>query len=205
MDDAPLRASDADREQALIALREHLVAGRLTLEEFCERVDAALRATDTGDLAHLQNDLPEALIGSAGSRRMAARFTAALLGRVVRRGKFRLRGWTVAASVCGDLDFDLRDATMDEERAAVTVLAVCGNVDVYVPEGVNVDVAGLTVFGHRRDFGHDAGQPDAPSIHVRVFGVAGTIDVWRVPRDMRGSSYREIVRTLPDSRPQLPA
>ena len=94
---------------------------------------------------------------------------------------------------------------MDEERAAVTVLAVCGNVDVYVPEGVNVDVAGLTVFGHHRDFGHDAGQPDAPSIHVRVFGVFGTIDVWRVPRDMRGGSYGEIVRTLPGSRPQLPA
>ena len=204
MDNAPLRASDADREQALIALREHLVA-RLTLEEFCERVDAALRATDTGDLAHLQNDLPEVVTGSAGSRRMAARFTAALLGHVVRRGKFRLRRRTVAASVCGDLDFDLRDATMDEERAAVTVLAAFGNVDIYVPEGVNVDIAGLTVFGHHRDFGHDAGQPDAPSIHVRVVGFAGTIDVWRVPRDMRGSSYGEIMRTLPDRRPQLPA
>ena len=36
---------------------------------------------------------------------------------------------------------------------AVTVLAAFGNVDVYVPEGVNVDVGGLTVFGHRRDWG----------------------------------------------------
>jgi hypothetical protein len=205
MDDAPLRASDADREDAVIALREHLVAGRLTLEEFCERVDAALQATDTGELAHLQTDLPQAPIGSAGSRRMAARFTAALLGHVVRRGKFRLRRQTVAASAFGDLDFDLRDATMDEEQAAVTVLAAFGNVDIYVPEGVNVDVSGLTVFGHRRDWGHDAGQPDAPSIHVRVFGFAGTIDVWRVPREMRGSSYGEIVRAFPDRRPQLPA
>jgi hypothetical protein len=94
---------------------------------------------------------------------------------------------------------------MDEERAAVTVLAALGNVDIYVPEGVNVDIAGLTVFGHHRDFGRDAGQPDAPSIHVRVVGFAGTIDVWRVPRDMRGSNYGEIMRTLQDSRPQLPA
>jgi hypothetical protein len=94
---------------------------------------------------------------------------------------------------------------MDEERAVVTVLAAFGNVDIYVPEGVNVDVGGLTVFGHRRDWGRDAGQPDAPSIHVRVFGFAGTVDVWRVPRDMRGSSYGEIVRAFPDRRPQLPA
>lgn len=191
-----MRASDADREQALVALRRHLVAGRLTLEEFCERVDAALRAKVTGELAHLQDDLPEALVESAGSRRRPARFTAALLGHVVRRGQFRLRRWTFAASAFGDLDFDLRDATMDQGRAGVTVLALFGNVDVYVPEGVNVDVGGLTIFGHRRDWGRDAGQPDAPIVHLRVFGFAGTIDVWRVPRDMRGSTYRDILRTL---------
>jgi hypothetical protein len=206
MDDASLRASDADRERALVVLREHLVAGRLTLEEFCERVDAALRARVTGELAHLQDDLPEALIETARSRRRPARFTAALLGHVVRRGQFRLRRWAFAASAFGDLDFDLRDATMDKgRRAAVTVLAAFGNVDVYVPEGVNVDVGGLTVFGHRRDWGRDAGQPDAPSIHIRVLGFAGTIDVWRVPRDMRGSSYREILHKLHDRRRQAPA
>jgi len=196
MDDASLRASDADREQALAALREHMVAGRLTLEEFCARADAALRSTVAGELAKLQDDLPHALVKSSDSRRKPARFTAALLGKVVRRGKFRLRRWTLAASVAGDLDLDLRDATMDEARAAVTVFAAFGNVDVYVPEGVNVDVGGLTIFGHRRDWGRDAGQPDAPGLHVRVFGFAGTVDVWRVPRDLRDSSYREILRAL---------
>jgi Domain of unknown function (DUF1707)/Cell wall-active antibiotics response 4TMS YvqF len=196
MDNASLRASDADREQAIAALREHMVAGRLTLEEFCARAESALRSTVAGELAELQNDLPHALVKSPDSRRKPARFTAALLGKVVRRGRFRLRRWTVAASVRGDLDLDLRDATMDEARATVTVLAAFGNVDVYVPEGANVDVGGLTVFGHRRDWGRDAGQPDAPSIHVRVFGFAGTVDVWRVPRDLRDSSYRDILRTM---------
>lgn len=196
MDDASLRASDADREQALAALREHMIAGRLTLEEFCARVDAALRSKVAGELAKLQDDLPHALVPSAGSRRRAARFTAALLGKVVRRGRFRLRRWTLGASVFGDLDLDLRDATMDEPRAAVTVLAAFGNADIYVPEGVNVDVGGLNVFGHRRDWGRDAGQPDAPSIHVRVIGFAGTVDVWRVPRDLHDSSYRDILRTM---------
>jgi hypothetical protein len=196
MDDASLRASDADRERALVALREHLVAGRLTLEEFCARVDAALRARLAGELAHLHDDLPDALMKSPGSGRRPARFTAALWGRVVKRGRFRLGRWSVAVSVFGDLDFDLRDVSMDEERAAVTVVAAFGNVDLYVPEGVNVDVGGLTVFGHRRDWGRDAGQPDAPAIHVRIVGFAATIDVWRVPHDLRDSTYREIIRTM---------
>jgi hypothetical protein len=196
MADASLRVSDADREQAVVALREHLVAGRLTLEEFCDRVDAALRAKVAAELARLHDDLPQALGAPTGSRRNPARYTAALFGRVVRRGQLRLRRWSVACSVFGDLDFDLRDATVDRGRTAVTVLAAFGNVDIYVPEGVNVDVGGLTVFGHRRDWGRDAGQPDAPNIHVRVLGFAGTIDLWRVPREMRGNSYREIIRAL---------
>jgi hypothetical protein len=120
MDDASLRASDADREQALVALREHMLPGRLTLEEFCERADAALQATVGHELAHLQKDLPAALTQAPDSRRRPARFTAALLGRIVRRGRFRLRRWALAASVFGDLDLDLRDATVEEGQAAVT-------------------------------------------------------------------------------------
>jgi hypothetical protein len=87
----------------------------------------------------------------------------------------------------------------------ITVLAAFGNVDVYVPEGVNVEVGGITVFGHRRDWGRDAGRPDAPAVRVRVLGVAGTIDVWRVPHEMRASSYSEIFRQLEGRQRQLPA
>jgi DUF1707 SHOCT-like domain len=59
MDDASLRVSDADREHAVIALREHLLAGRLTLEEISERVEAALRARLGRELARVREDLPE--------------------------------------------------------------------------------------------------------------------------------------------------
>ena len=51
MDDAFMRISDDDREQAVVALREHLLAGRLTLEEFSERVETALRARVGMELA----------------------------------------------------------------------------------------------------------------------------------------------------------
>jgi DUF1707 SHOCT-like domain/Cell wall-active antibiotics response LiaF, C-terminal len=205
MDDGSLRASDADREQAVAALREHLLAGRLTLEEFSERVDSALRAQVIGELAHLQNDLPEVFPEPAGSRRKPVRFTTAFLGHVVRRGRLRLRRWALAASAFGDLDLDLRDASIDQRRTAVTVLAAFGNVDIYVPEGVNVSISGFTILGHRRDWGRDAVRPDAPAIHVRVIGVAGTIDVWQVRRDLHDSSYSDILHALEDRPRQLPA
>jgi hypothetical protein len=50
-DDASLRISDAEREQTVISLREHPLAGRLTLEEFSERVEATLRARIGAELA----------------------------------------------------------------------------------------------------------------------------------------------------------
>jgi Domain of unknown function (DUF1707)/Cell wall-active antibiotics response 4TMS YvqF len=199
-----MRVSDDDRERAVLELREHLLAGRLTLEEFSGRVEAALRARAAGELARVQEDLPDIFVPAAGSHRKPARVTAALFGHVVRRGRLRLRRRAVIASVFGDLDFDLREVTVDGWRTTVTVLAAFGNVDVYVPEGINVEVDGVTVFGHRRDWGRDTDRPDAPSIQVHVLGFAGTIDVWRVPGDMRDASYKDIRRQLLPRQRQLP-
>ena len=203
MDDPFIRVSDADREQTVVSLREHLLAGRLTLEEFSERVEIALRASVSGELARVQQDLPP-VIPAAGSPRLPTRLTATLFGHAVRRGRLRLRGWTVAAVACGDLDFDLRQAAIDRPRTAAIVLLAFGNIDVYVPEGVNVDVSGLTIFGHLRERGHDTGTPDAPTIHIRAAGCCATVDVWRVPTDAHGS-YSDIVRQVKDRERELPA
>jgi hypothetical protein len=202
-DDASIRVSDDDREQAVVLLREHLLAGRLTLEEFSERVGAALGARVGGELVRVQEDLPAVSSRVSGPRRKPVRFTAAVLGHAVRRGRLRLRKWTLAASALGDLDFDLREATIDQPQTAVTVLVAFGNADIYVPEGVSVDVSGMTIFGHRREWGRDIGRPDAPAVHVRVLGCFRTVDVWRVPHEMRGS-YSEIFRQLQERQRQLP-
>ena len=56
--DPRIRASDADRDRAASLLREHHAAGRLTAEEFHERMDRALDATTLGELDELMADLP---------------------------------------------------------------------------------------------------------------------------------------------------
>ena len=52
------RASDADRDQTAAALREHLAAGRLTIQEFDERLDQAYAAKTLGELDQVMADLP---------------------------------------------------------------------------------------------------------------------------------------------------
>jgi hypothetical protein len=196
------RVSDAEREQTVVALRDDLLAGRLTLEEFSERVEIAYQARIGQELVDARRNLPDLSAGVSRLRR-PTRLTAGLFGHVVRRGRLRLTGWTVAVSVFADVDLDLREAEIDTPLTAVTVLAAFGNVDVYVPEGINVDVGGLTVFGRRREWGRDAASRGTPTVHVRMLGFFGTVDVWRVPHQMRGS-YSEIVRQLEEQQRQLP-
>jgi hypothetical protein len=83
-----MRASDADRDAVLAELGEHFQAGRLTLEEFDERSDVALRSRTYGELADLTRDLPalvrlpasspKAQSGHGGLRLPVAAIAAAL-------------------------------------------------------------------------------------------------------------------------------
>jgi hypothetical protein len=53
-----LRVGDADREAVAAHLREHFAQGRLTLDEFNGRLDAAFAAVKQSDLDSVTTDLP---------------------------------------------------------------------------------------------------------------------------------------------------
>ena len=61
-----LKASDADRERIVEQLRRHAAEGRLTMDEFEERMAAAYEARTYGALAELTRDLPVELGTSGG-------------------------------------------------------------------------------------------------------------------------------------------
>src|SRR5215471_13402185 len=56
--DPRIRASDADRERTATLLREHHAQGRLSPEEFNDRLDQVFAAKTIGDLDALLADLP---------------------------------------------------------------------------------------------------------------------------------------------------
>ena len=66
-----MRVGDAEREATVAELREHYASGRLTQEEFNERVDKAFAAKTRGDLTSVLRDLPSArplaTAGASGS------------------------------------------------------------------------------------------------------------------------------------------
>jgi Domain of unknown function (DUF1707) len=92
-DPATLRVADADRERLGDELREHLVAGRLSQEEFEERLERALEARTQGELDSLRGDLP---MSADGVRRAQAERRRHLRRRLVQEA-----GGTVGVSaVC---------------------------------------------------------------------------------------------------------
>ena len=76
--DSGVRASDAEREGAVAALRAAAGEGRLDVEELDERTMRAYAATTRGELAALLDDLPAAPLPSRRGPRMPGRpgFTA---------------------------------------------------------------------------------------------------------------------------------
>ena len=67
-----MRASDRDRQQVVEQLRSALGDGRLTMEEYVDRMEAAYQAATYGDLVPLCADLPASGPVIAGPQTAAA-------------------------------------------------------------------------------------------------------------------------------------
>jgi len=70
MDDG-FRAADADRERVAAVLREEMAVGRLTMEEFEDRLSRAYEAKTWADLRALTADLPVDIAFEGEVRRAA--------------------------------------------------------------------------------------------------------------------------------------
>jgi|SRR5271166_5616887 len=60
-----LRIGDAERDAVAAELQEHFAHGRLTLEEFNQRLDGVFAAKTQSDLSRLTRDLPHVRSGGA--------------------------------------------------------------------------------------------------------------------------------------------
>lgn len=176
-----VRASDDDRDRAVLSLREHLAAGRLTLEEFTERMSTALAATTTADLDAPLRELPQAT-SAATPRRRRTRFLLSIFSSVERQGRLRLGRRVLCVACFANIDLDLREATLERDVLTVIAFGLFSAIDVYVPEGIEADIGGLIVFGHRDANGNDVPPvPGSPLVRFTVFGLFSGVDLWRVP------------------------
>jgi uncharacterized protein DUF1707/cell wall-active antibiotic response 4TMS protein YvqF len=165
-------AGDADRSKAIVTLRDAAVEGRLTLDEFADRVERAeLARTDT-ELAEIVADLPAAGVADLPVAH------GAWFSRLTRGGRWELAPSSKVLSVCGTIDLDLGQATLHGAETVVHVRNVFGTVTILVPRGVHVSVDGGGPFGTRDIDLPDTGPVgDAPRLRIVTSGVGGTLRV----------------------------
>jgi len=124
-----------------------------------------------------------------------SRFSGVVFGSVERKGRWRLPRFALLGVLFGDADIDMRKAEIGGPVITITAFVLFGNADFYAPTGVDIDLGGVTVFGHRREHGDDEPTPDAPLIRIRVYSMFGTSDVWRIAPETSGS-FRELIRSV---------
>ncbi|QDY80928.1 DUF1707 domain-containing protein [Streptomyces qinzhouensis] len=194
-----MRASDTERERIAERLREAVAEGRLTMEEFNERLDAVYQARTLGELEPLVSDLPAT--PSAGATPAAApaagrapqRWSERIGGEVTSRKAFAVWGgfgrqgrWTVpkvfsAFVMMGGGDLDLREANFEDREVTIRCWAIMGAVDVIVPPEVTVEVKGLGIMGSFGEYGDNDSVPDpaAPRIRFEGMGLMGGVRILR--------------------------
>jgi class 3 adenylate cyclase len=179
------RVADADRDRTVTQLREHVVEGRLTLDEFSERVGLAFQARTRGDLLAVMADLPQAPLPgdrlpepSSTPTKKKRRWHVAVMSGHSTKGRWRISGKTNAVAVMGGCDMDLRGAEIEGPEIEITAVAFWGGVDIIVPEGFDVELRGFSFMGGRNLRLRDVPiVPGSPRIVVRGFAVMGGIDV----------------------------
>jgi len=171
-----VRASDADRDRAVEALASASAEGRLTLEEYSERSDAALTARTLGDLASLTADLPAT--PPAGAAPATTNITA-VLGNESRKGPWVVPPHLTVRSVLGDCHLEMQQAIIRQRVTTIDVTVRFGSVTVFVPDGVDVRMTGRAVLGAKSSELRGEPQPGAPVLEVRCDVVCGAVTVRR--------------------------
>ena len=170
--------------------------GRIDLSEFGERVEAAYAAGTLADLAALVADLPPdgpppvEIVGTRTPEELSNVF-----------GDIRLAGVAEAprrlSTVFGDVRLDLRGLRTDRDRVEVHLQTWFGDVDVVVPEGVDAELHGRTVFGDRRtDLAPVPRLAGTPRIVVHARSVFGDLRLRSLAPGESASRWRAMVERL---------
>lgn len=176
----PILASDAERERSVELLREAVVEGRLTLEEFSARVELAQSARTDLELATLARDLPTPRVDRAPSTaaQPAGERHRAIFSRISRRGPWALAARSGYSSWFGTIDLDLRQARLSADETEIEIYNLFGTVTVIVPDGVQLTVDGGGPFASQViDSPEAAPVRDAPKLRIHVSGPGGTLHV----------------------------
>jgi Domain of unknown function (DUF1707)/Cell wall-active antibiotics response 4TMS YvqF len=167
---------DEQRRAAQARLEAAVGEGRLTLDEFTDRVERVWAAGERAELERTLADLPVPVVGQTP---VAQSTLFNVIGDIRRSGRWSLRGRTIAVRLIGDVDLDLRGALVGgDDEITIDVYGLIGDAVLTVPEGIEVELTGITLLGDRKvQLAAVPRVPGTPVVRLRVFTLIGDVKV----------------------------
>ena len=226
--DGPLGAaariliSDADRGRFADVIGNAFAEGRLTRDEYEERLSTTMSARTVADLVPVLEGLPPAqsaaalapLVGmgavvppanTAGDVAQrnwlppadstpSSSAVVAIFGGASRKGEWVVPEQLTTFAMFGGVELDLSTATFAGSTSEINAIAVFGGVEITVPDGLTVHVEGIGIFGGFDQKAEGPGEPGAPSLVIKGAALFGGVEVKRAKekRQLRGRPRREL-------------
>src|SRR6516165_11552189 len=151
---AGIRASDAERDATVERLSSATGDGRLTLEEFSQRMEQASSARTRAELDRLVADLPAdaATAGTEVAGRAPARpsWHISPVGGLRVSGPWRMDRHVIVVSIVGGTRLDLSQAQLAAPEVTLTKVSLVGGTRITVPPGIRVVTSGFSLVGGTR-------------------------------------------------------
>ncbi len=188
-----LRASDADRERAVLTLGRAAGDGRLDVEELEERLQLAYAARTHSELERLLADVGGAIAGDLAQAPVPAPRTrvgpagvdgtswiVSIMGGNQRTGRWRVAERCNVVNFMGGAELDLHDVELSDHVTVVNVYTLMGGFEIRVPDGVDVQISKFAFMGgHEVKLGSEPPPPGAPVIRIRLWTMMGGGEVRR--------------------------
>jgi len=191
---AGIRASDAERDATVDRLSVATGDGRLTLEEFSQRMERATAARTRADLDRLVADLPAdaATAGSAVTSGTSAppSWHISPIGGLRINGPWRMDRHVIVVSIVGGARLDLSEAQLAAPEVTLTKVSLVGGTRITVPPGIRVEVSGFRLIGGTRVEGGPEPGPGAPTVDIRAFSLVGGVRIYRSGLPQRSRAIR---------------
>lgn len=168
-DKPELRASDEDRERAVEILRVAAGDGRLTPTELDDRLETALTARTSGELAAVTADLPE--VGAAALPKEVVRLDFAG-GTARRRGRWIVPRRLEIHGSGGSVKLDFTHAVITNPTLDIQAEARGGRLVLVTRPGIEVDVDGMAARGGRVRVRPERGAKGPARLIIKLSGEA---------------------------------
>lgn len=181
------------REQVIEQLKANYAQNNIMMEEFERRLEVATATEDRFELMKVVHDLPVLPVDSSdrnpyenGSGTNAdinlgavknEETMVSIFSGVTRKGSWRPARYSKMLAFFGGADLDYSRAHLPPGEFFLEIMCVFGGVDIVVPDGVNVEVSGIPIFGGLDNKTSGEVIPGAPTLKIRAMVFFGGVDI----------------------------